>query len=147
MSEIEKALERELARLEAKMLLVRELLTSYREETASADATGRRHERSTVKQTRSGELLERVGETKKSKIRSAIEELIRKDGPLHRKVILDHLVLSGLMGNEKNPMQSLAIYLTDAGRFRSVANGVWALIEEKTEAPSGKPEGASLFNN
>jgi len=146
MSEIEEALKRELTRLEARVLLVRELLTSYRDETAPT-STARPNERSAIKQPRAGELLERLGETKKSRINSAIEELIRKNGPMHRKVILDHLIDSGLMGTEKNPMQSLAIYLSGAGRFKSIADGVWALIDDKTETPASKPEGGSLLSN
>jgi len=45
------------------------------------------------------------------------------------------------MGNEKNPMQALAIYLSEAKhRFRPLGGGFWELaLPEHAEASIGEP--------
>lgn len=51
--------------------------------------------------------------SKASRIRSEVTELLANQGATHRKAILNHLVAKELMGHEKNPMASLAAYLSE----------------------------------
>ncbi len=50
--------------------------------------------------------------SKTKKVQTAIVAFLSANGQQHRKTILDHLIGLGLMGNEKDPMQRLAIYLS-----------------------------------
>jgi hypothetical protein len=65
--------------------------------------------------------------SKTKRIKAAVIAFLNEHGPQHRKTILDYLTKRGLMGEEKDPMQRLAIYLSGmrnvivsdgAGNFR-----------------------------
>jgi len=81
-----------------------------------------------------------VPASKRSRVYEVFEEMIRTRGPTHRKDLLAEVMARGIMGGEKNPMQSIAIYLSDAKeRFESVGDGVWALRARsgaRIEAPA-----------
>lgn len=61
------------------------------------------------------------------RIRVELNRLMKDGGYIHRKALLDHLLALGLMGTEKNPMASLAHYLTTSGHYKNNNNGSWAL--------------------
>jgi hypothetical protein len=157
-TEIEKSLERELARLEPELMAnpiyikvsrIKELLAAYRGTPTVAATVGQFVE--PVAPKGQPHVREVGGSTKRGRVYAALEELIRSTGkPVHRKLMLDHLISNNLMGKEKNPMQSLAIYLSDAkDRFKSVGPGVWGLasdIDESGDSYPSKKEGASLFS-
>lgn len=72
-----------------------------------------------------------AGTSKAKKVRREIEAVLTP-GPLHRKDILAHLVSKGLMGKEKNPMASLAAYLSSwRNRFESDGSGNFSLHAEQ----------------
>jgi hypothetical protein len=67
-------------------------------------------------------------ESKATRIHAAITDLLTNEGSTHRKEILNKLIKLGLMGNEKDPMASLAAYLSgwkDAFTFDGKGN--WSL--------------------
>ena len=65
--------------------------------------------------------------SKEAKVRSAILDVLRA-GPKHRKDILRVLEDIGLMGHEKTPLQSLAIYLSRwKDEIIGLGDGVYAL--------------------
>lgn len=49
--------------------------------------------------------------SKEERVKAALRALLKEKGEVHRKDMLEHLKVLGLMGKEKDPMQSLAIYL------------------------------------
>lgn len=51
-------------------------------------------------------------ETKAARMRGYIDGTLENLGKAHRKALLDGLIANGIMGNEKNPMQALAIFLS-----------------------------------
>jgi hypothetical protein len=55
----------------------------------------------------------RVHLSKAASVRSAVKGFLLEKGTTHRSVILKHLIEQKLMGHEKNPMASLAAYLSD----------------------------------
>jgi hypothetical protein len=62
-----------------------------------------------------------------------IEQLL-SEGPMHRKKILAILQSKGLMGHEKNPMASLAAYLSDfSDNFVNDGSGTWSIREPMRE--------------
>lgn len=132
MSELIEALDRELKRLEAELKedvryrriqRIKELLADYRAEESSIEFPQQR--------TRAGRLLAKIadGSSKRDRIKKAVKEYLRtKYGPVHRSEILKYLVDQKLMGGEKNPLQSLAIYLSDwRDEFEPDGQGNWAL--------------------
>jgi hypothetical protein len=147
MSDVVKVLERELAQLETslrknptfiKIERIRELLATYRVDSGGVPVAA-----PPPSAPRPSAPVERNAgnmPTKRSRVYEVVEELIRTKGPTHRKVLLAEVTARGIMGTEKNPMQSMAIYLSDAkDRFESVGDGVWTLrdrSEERIEAPA-----------
>jgi hypothetical protein len=68
------------------------------------------------------------GPGKYDSIKQELFKLIKaQGGPVHRKILLDQLIKLGLMGREKDPMASLAHYLSTSGFFVSNNNGSWSL--------------------
>ena len=65
--------------------------------------------------------------TKFQRIRDELTRLMTTHGSVHRKVLLDQLVAAGLMGSEKDPMASLAHFLTTSGYFKNDGAGNWSL--------------------
>src|SRR5579859_1333516 len=75
--------------------------------------------------------------SKVAKIRRAISEYLSLMGPSRRTDILDHLKQEGLMGTEADPIRALASYLTGSkDLFKSVENGVWALVADTSSEDS-----------
>jgi hypothetical protein len=50
--------------------------------------------------------------TKAERMRRAITKLLQQRITLHRGVLLEHMLTSKIMGNETDPMQALAIFLS-----------------------------------
>jgi hypothetical protein len=64
-----------------------------------------------------GELNGKKPATKAERIQNEIVRLLKQAPNTHRKEILSHLTQCGLMGHEKDPMQSLAIFLSTHKQF------------------------------
>jgi hypothetical protein len=84
------------------------------------------------------------GEPRTSKTASLMAEvtdLLSKRGTEHRQKILEHLVAKGLMGHEKNPMASLAAFLSGVNRNVFVADGRgnFSLRRDSHHEPSPAP--------
>jgi hypothetical protein len=72
--------------------------------------------------------------TKEDRMKAALTQLLKEEGPQHRKVLLEHLQRVGLMGNEKNPMANFAAYLSNwKDLFEPDGRGVWRLRESAPE--------------
>jgi hypothetical protein len=149
-SDVVRVLERELTQLEAslranptyiKIERIRGLLAAYGSDGGEVQVIGRSNHQSS---TGPFERKSPNAPSKRSKVYDVVEEVIRSRGPTHRKDLLAEVTARRLMGTEKNPMQSIAIYLSDAKeRFKSVGDGVWALrdrSEENIEAPAVSAE-------
>jgi hypothetical protein len=66
--------------------------------------------------------------TKGDRVKAAITALLRERGTVHRREILNHLKAVNLLGSEKNPMASLASYLSDwKDIFAFDGSGNWSL--------------------
>ena len=65
-----------------------------------------------------------------AELRDAIYAVLQAERLLHRKVILDRVTQSGIYVGGKNPLAALGSYLSMDRRFKSVARGVWTLVEE-----------------
>jgi len=67
-------------------------------------------------------------DTKSDRVREIIKAILVEKGTAHRSEFLRVLMEKGIMGKEKDPMASLAAYLSDfKNDFRSVGTGEWAL--------------------
>jgi hypothetical protein len=140
-----KVLERELAQLEAtlrsnptyiKIERIKVLLAAYAPDDGDVHLMSKQ---SAQARRASAERRNPNKPSKRSKVYDVVEELIRSRGPTHRKELLAEVTARGLMGSEKNPMQSIAIYLSDAkDRFMSAGDGFWKLRErsEQIESPA-----------
>jgi hypothetical protein len=74
-------------------------------------------------------------QTKGDRIKAEIMTLLQQRGALHRKEILNHLEAVGLMGNEKDPMASLAAYFSGwRDIFKPDGAGNWSLSQELRNA-------------
>jgi hypothetical protein len=129
MSEIIDALERELRRLEAELAQdpryrrvgrIRELLSDYRtDESPTLAPTIRARTAIPGAQEPSKATLIRT---------SVRQHLQEKAAPVHRGEILEHLTARGFMEGQKNPMASLAAYLSEwRDEFEPDGRGNWAL--------------------
>lgn len=128
MENVVATLRRELGQLEAelrddpryaKVKQIKELLALYK---LSETANG-------VPSPRESDVNQRP-ESKATKIRAAITDLLTKKSTVHRAAILDHLTKLGLMGNEKDPMAALAAYLSGwKDIFDFDGKGNWSLKE------------------
>lgn len=83
--------------------------------------------------------------TKKARVREIIRAVLVSRKSAHRGELLKELIDRGIMGTtEKNPMFSLAAYLSEFKEFRNDGLGRWSLANPETvEAPTSEPEGAS----
>ena len=69
--------------------------------------------------------------TKEERIKSELISIFNGHGPQHRTKLLEHLKAMGLMGHEKDPMASLAAYLSGWKEiFAFDGKGVWGLPEQ-----------------
>jgi hypothetical protein len=156
MSDFVNALQRELQRLQIELQSdprvrrisqIKALLAEYgdaakkpavtmtAEATLTADATVVRHHGTAAGGPRG---RPRLKHSKASTVRSALQELLQANGAVHRSAMLKYLVNKNLMGNEKNPMASLAAYLSDWKKdFVSDGKGNFSL-RKSTERGAGQ---------
>ena len=73
-------------------------------------------------------------ETLKTQLTNAIYECLLREGPLHRKTILDRVSHMGIQIGVKSPLSSLASYLSIDERFVNVGKGIWALAGQVEKA-------------
>jgi hypothetical protein len=79
----------------------------------------------------------RVHLSKGASVHMAVQDMLAKHGTLHRAEILKSLVEQRLMGHEKNPMASLAAYLSDwKSDFAPDGHGNFTL-KKSTEGRTG----------
>lgn len=132
MSDVVGPLIQELASLEAqlnadpryrKIARIRALLSEYEldaksktsfEQTAPGNAPSRR-------------VRGQSTNSKAIRVRDALRSFLILKGAVHRNDLLKELTSKGIMGNEKDPLASLAAYLSQFKDFTSVGNGQWAL--------------------
>jgi hypothetical protein len=66
--------------------------------------------------------------SKSARMKSEVTAILSRRGAVHRKELLRHLVNRGIMGNEKDPMQALAIFLSSHKEvFEFDGGGNWSL--------------------
>jgi hypothetical protein len=132
-SQLIAALQQELAQLERKATRIRELLADYvGEAKPQALATQPKAMSAQTSPIRFQSGIP-VPRSKKALIKDEIEQLLLS-GPTHRKKILEVLESKGLMGHEKDPMASLAAYLSAfSDNFINDGSGTWS-IREQTHA-------------
>lgn len=146
MSEFTTALERELQRLEnelrqdpkfRRVQQLRALLAEYKGPEPELELTPAPQNTHNVERYRAADYVarrQRVHLSKAASVRLAIENLLRERGTVHRSHILDHLKQQSLMGQEKNPMGSLAAYLSDwKDMFEPDGHGNFSLRKKSTE--------------
>jgi hypothetical protein len=69
--------------------------------------------------------------TKVARMRQYVDGELRKNGKVHRKVLLEGLLATGIMGKEQDPMQALAIFLSgNKQNYESDGGGNYSLREE-----------------
>jgi hypothetical protein len=83
--------------------------------------------------------------SKSERVREIIKTVLIEKGTAHRSELLKALTERGVMGSEKDPMASLAAYLSDFREdFKNVGIGRWSLVVPPiTEASSIETEEAS----
>ena len=135
MTTIVQSLRQELAALEAdirsdpryrKIERIRALLSEYDDEPQVSVAAQPNvwHRRSPM------------ADTKKDRVRGVISEVLTVKGNAHRSELLKTLIDRGIMGQEKDPMASLAAYLSDFKEFKNIGVGRWAFAPKIGEAPT-----------
>jgi len=81
------------------------------------------------------------GKSERSKayrVREHIRSVLDRNGPTHRTRILEDLARADLMGQEKDPMTSLAAYLSEwRDEFASDGKGNFSLRDKGASAPNG----------
>lgn len=76
-----------------------------------------------------------TGGTKETRIKAELTNVFKAKGPQHRTVLLEHLKLKGLMGHEKDPLASLAAYLSGwKDTFAFDGKGTWGLPDQFEDA-------------
>jgi hypothetical protein len=69
--------------------------------------------------------------TKEAKIKAELTAIFKAKGPQHRTLLLEHLKQKGLMGHEKDPLASLAAYLSGwKDSFAFDGKGIWGLPDQ-----------------
>jgi len=78
--------------------------------------------------------------SKAARVKVETSVLLRERGSVHRQKILEHLIGLGVMGHEKNPLASLAAYLSDnRDLFVTDGKGTFALRQTGHQEPSPTP--------
>jgi hypothetical protein len=78
--------------------------------------------------------------SKKVRIREAITSFLAAHPGSHRREILSDLMQKGLLGEEKDPMASLAAYLSDfRSGLQNLGQGHWSLRESAPDAEAPEP--------
>lgn len=136
MTNIIDALLQERAQLEAelrndsrslKVQRINELLAAYQAGTALSSSL-----EMSPRQRSKGRVFKERKETKSELIKQEIKSWLARHGTAHRSQILSRLIERGLMGSEKNSMQSLAMYLSvSKDLFISDGNGNYTLVSRK----------------
>ena len=157
MANIVTSLHQELAALEAdirsdpryrKIERIRALLSEY-----GADESGTPV---AAPPTNFGHKRSATSDTKKDRVRDVIGEVLTVKGNAHRSELLRALTDRGIMGQEKDPMASLAAYLSDFKEFKNIGVGRWAFAPQiggaptlPLSSPQGETEavGASVHND
>ena len=86
--------------------------------------------------------------TFKEQLTSAIHEALLREGPLHRKTILNRVSSMGIQIGLTNPLASLASYLSTDDRFVNVGKGIWALAGQATNSTVNEtPRHANITAN
>jgi hypothetical protein len=76
-------------------------------------------------------------DTKRERVHDVIHRILSSPpGKTHRRELLGILQGAGLLVEDKNPMATLAIYLSDFKDFRSAGGGYWEIVPETNEAPA-----------
>lgn len=79
--------------------------------------------------------------SKAASLKMEVTDLLNARGTEHRQKILDHLVAKGLMGHEKDPLGSLAAYLSaNKDVFMADGRGNFSLRREGHREPPPAPE-------
>ncbi|QXX73260.1 hypothetical protein [Methylovirgula sp. HY1] len=126
------ALAKERRELARKLEKIDALLVEYGEVATEEERTGR--EKIAIQKAAPEAMISpddaNNGDLSKGRrIKAAVVAFLNQYGPQHRKTILEHLEKRGLMGDEKEPLHRLAIYLSGmrdlvtsdgAGNFRLV---------------------------
>lgn len=120
----------EIARLESQLGQARALLEFY--EGSSAAREGPRS-RAANGAARPRPFQSKGNDSKEQKIRVAVRELLgQRGGSLHRTEILAHVKSLGLMGQERDPLKSLGVYLNHfKDEMSPQGAGKWRLNEAK----------------
>jgi len=95
--------------------------------------------------------------SKAAMVKAAVIQLLHEKGTEHRQKILGYLVERGLMGNEKNPMASLAAYLSEnkelfspdgKGNFSLTVEGKLAssVPEDRRSSGTQRDQGSSRLS-
>lgn len=110
-----------------KVQRINELLAAYQAGTTRPNSI-----EVTPRQRSKGRIFKERKETKSELIKREIKSWLAQHGTAHRSQILSRLIERGLMGSEKNSMQSLAMYLSvSKDMFKSDGNGNYALATRK----------------
>jgi hypothetical protein len=78
-------------------------------------------------------------DSKKERVRAVIRETLAAEGSAHRSALLKTLMDRGIMGQEKDPMGSLAAYLSDFKDVKNTGGGRWTLEPPQGEDASHAP--------
>ena len=78
--------------------------------------------------------------SKKNRVHDAIMNFLAGHHGAHRRELLADLVHRGIMGDEKDPMASLAAYLSDfRSELKNLGQGHWSLKESAPDAEAPEP--------
>jgi hypothetical protein len=141
------ALERELQRLNdelrqdprfRRMSQIQTLLADYRNGASKSAAAAETVVSPQPAPVRTGR-RRRVHLSKAASVRSAVKSFLLDKGTVHRSEILKYLMQQQLMGHEKNPMASLAAYLSDwKNMFQPDGRGNFTLKKSTERGGDGR---------
>ena len=73
---------------------------------------------------------------KTGSMRAAMTEILRREGPLHRREIHDRLVEMGVHVGGRDPVNNVGAHLSTDERFRNVGRGMWDLASSGSSVES-----------
>ena len=79
-----------------------------------------------------GETTPEGGEPREDSAKQEVLSLLRQRGTSHRKNILKHLMVKGLMGDAENSMKVLSKRLSRWKEVTSDGEGNWSLVQRQT---------------
>jgi hypothetical protein len=139
MDKIVQTLRLELAELEAGLQARQQKIQRIKELLALYEApTGQQQTGNVVLGAKgNGRAMPPGSLTKNEKMEDGILAILRANGEMHRKTILEYLMAQGIMGGEKNPIGHLAAFLS-ARRdlFISDGRGNFRLTESASKGGS-----------